>query len=89
MDGFFDNLASKYGEPDSRVKGKGKKRSKGGGAEAEDGGSQQKKSKRVPAQPEIDDEEFEMLQQKLFGDKSKSSDASASNGKAGRNRKVK
>jgi DnaJ homolog subfamily C member 9 len=87
MDGFFDNLASKYAEPELKVKGKGKKR--GGEAEPEEGESSQKKSKRGQAPPEIDDEEFEKLQQKLFGDKAKSSVAPAPKGKAGRGRKAK
>lgn len=85
MDGFFDNLAAKYAEP---AKGKGKKRSKGDEVAAEDDDSQHKKSKGGPAPPEIDDEEFEKLQHKLFGDKAKSG-APASSGKAGRSRKAK
>ncbi|KIM87059.1 hypothetical protein PILCRDRAFT_95931 [Piloderma croceum F 1598] len=89
MDGFFDNLASKYAEPELKAKGKGKKRGKSGEAEPEEGESSQKKSKRGQAPPEIDDEEFEKLQQKLFGDKAKSSVAPASKGKAGRSRKAK
>jgi len=89
MDGFFDNLASKYAEPESKAKGKGNKRNKGSEAGAEEGESSQKKSKRGQAPPEIDDEDFEKLQQKLFGNKAKSSDATASKGKAGRSRKAK
>jgi DnaJ family protein C protein 9 len=89
MDGFFDNLASKYAEPESKAKGKGKKRGKGGEVESEEGESSQKKSRRGQAPPEIDDEEFEKLQQKLFGDKAKSSVAPASKGKAGRSKKAK
>lgn len=71
MDGFFDSLASKYTEPEPKSKGKGKKRSKGVNIEADEGESPKKKSKQGPAPPEIDDEEFEKLQQKLFGDKAK------------------
>jgi len=89
MDGFFDNLASKYAEPESKAKGKGKKRGKGGEAEPEEGESSQKKLKHGQAPPEIDDEEFEKLQQKLFGGKARSSVAPASKGKAGRSRKAK
>jgi DnaJ family protein C protein 9 len=87
MDGFFDNLASKYAEPESKAKGKGKKRS--GEGEAEEGESSQKKSKRGQDSPEIDDEEFEKLQQKLFGDKAKSAFAPASKSKTGRSKKAK
>ena len=63
MDGFFDNLAAKYAEPETKAKGrKGKKR--GNDEEEESSG---KKSKAAP--PDIDDEEFNKLQQKLFGNK--------------------
>jgi len=89
MDGFFDSLASKYAEPETKAKGKGKKRNNGVEGDTEENETSQKKSKRAQAPPEIDDEEFEKLQQKLFGDKAKSSDASASKGKAGRGRKAK
>ncbi|KDQ60835.1 hypothetical protein JAAARDRAFT_91527, partial [Jaapia argillacea MUCL 33604] len=66
MDTFFDSLAAKYAEPEVKSKGKGKKRAK----PAEDVGDApaKKKSKTGPeAPPDIDDEEFEKLQQKLFG----------------------
>lgn len=90
MDGFFDSLASKYTEPEPKTKGKGKKRAKAAEVDEEDE-SPKKKSKRAPAAPpEIDDEEFEKLQQKLFGDKAKSTDAPASKGsKGGKSKKVK
>lgn len=65
MDGFFDSLATKYAEP----KTKGKKRSKRDDEDDEI----PKKSKRRLDPPEIDDEEFEKLQQKLFGEKAKPS----------------
>jgi DnaJ family protein C protein 9 len=68
MDGFLDNLAEKYAEPKSASKQKGKKRG------AADAGGSSKKSK-VEEPPEIDDAEFEKLQQKLFGDKEKSTQA--------------
>ncbi|KAL0946914.1 hypothetical protein HGRIS_013075 [Hohenbuehelia grisea] len=61
MDGFFDSLAAKYAEPEK--KGKGKKR-----AAAVNDDTPAKKSKTAP--PDIDDEEFAKLQEKLFGDKS-------------------
>lgn len=80
MDGFFDSLATKYAEPEPKAKGKGKKRSKRGEDDGEDE-EVLKKSKREFDPPEINDEEFEKLQQKLFGDKAKSSKAPAGRGK--------
>jgi len=64
MDGFFDGLAAKYAEPETATKSriKGKKRARGG----EDPPSP-KKSRFAHPEPEINDEEFEALQQKLFG----------------------
>ena len=59
-----------------KVKGKGKKK-RGKAEEAEEDEEEvqpsprKKARKGVPPPPEIDDEEFEKLQQKLFGDKSK------------------
>lgn len=89
MDGFFDSLASKYAEPEPKGKGKGKKRVKGGEADTEGGEPSPKKSKRGPAPPDIDDEEFEKLQQKLFGEKGRSTQAGASKGKTGKSKKAK
>lgn len=64
---LFDNLAAKYADAEPKRKGgKGRKRAN----ENDDGQAQAgKKSKTVPNPPEIDDEEFEKLQQKLFGGK--------------------
>ncbi|KAK0197125.1 DnaJ-domain-containing protein [Armillaria mellea] len=69
MDGFFDGLAAKYAEPELKFKGKGKKRGKAGDDDSDD--APKKKSKRAapPPPPDIDDAEFEKLQQQLFGDK--------------------
>ncbi|KAI0928732.1 hypothetical protein AcW2_004647 [Taiwanofungus camphoratus] len=72
MDGFFDSLAAKYAEPQTKGK-KGKKRSKA--TEGDDAGEEPpaKKSKKdVLEPPDIGDEEFAKLQQKLFGDKTAS-----------------
>jgi DnaJ homolog subfamily C member 9 len=73
MDGFFDGLAAKYAQPQSSSKpkgGRGKKRAEADSSQGEIlGASSNKKSRRAPTPPDIDDEEFEMLQQKLFGDK--------------------
>lgn len=85
LDGFYDSLAAKYAEPDT---GKGKKRAKDD--DAEDESPKKKKSKRAPAPPEIDDEEFEKLQQQLFGDKAKTAaPAKAKAGRSSRSRKTK
>ncbi|OCH95549.1 DnaJ-domain-containing protein [Obba rivulosa] len=74
MDGFFDSLAAKYADADKPKGKKGKKRGKAA-ADDEDEGSPKKKSKRGASPPPIDNEEFEQLQQKLFGEKAKSSGA--------------
>ena len=67
MDGFFDSLAAKYSEPAPK-KGKGKKRTHD---TAEDESPKKKSRSNVPPPPEIDDEEFSKLQEKLFGGKEK------------------
>jgi len=66
MDSFFDGLAAKYSEPASKdsSRSKGKKR---GNDNVEE--SSKKSRSNVPPAPEIDDEEFAKLQEKLFGDK--------------------
>jgi DnaJ family protein C protein 9 len=77
MDGFFEGLVAKYAESEasSRSQGKGKKRER---EQEEEAVSPKKKSRRGPVVvPEINDEEFEKLQQKLFGDKAKSSTVDA------------
>ena len=73
MDSFFDSLAAKYSEPEP-PKGKGKKKR----AKADDDDEEvvqesprKKTRKGAPPPPEIDDEEFEKLQAKLFPAKSK------------------
>lgn len=71
MDGFFDSLAAKYAESDSSGKSKEKKRSKA--TEEDDVNEPPKKKLHTVSPPDIDDAEFEKLQQKLFGDKSKPS----------------
>lgn len=74
MDGFFDSLAAKYSEPtpksSTRAKGKGKKRNHG---DEEEESPKKKSRKVVPPPPEIDDAEFDKLQEKLFGDRAKPS----------------
>ncbi|PFH54368.1 hypothetical protein AMATHDRAFT_635 [Amanita thiersii Skay4041] len=69
MDSFFDNLAAKYAEPEKKSKGRGKKRAR----EVEEEDQSPKKKRSAPAEPDINDEEFAKLQQKMFGDNSKAS----------------
>lgn len=87
MDSFFDSLAAKYSEPEKvpRGKGRGKKRERE--EDPEEGVSLNKKSRRAAQPvPDIDDEEFTKLQEKLFGDKGKAAEPKAKKEKA---RKVK
>jgi len=69
MDSFFDNLTAKYARPEKKSKVKGKKRAR----EADGEEQSPKKQHTAPKAPEIDDEEFIKLQDKLFGDKAKAS----------------
>jgi DnaJ family protein C protein 9 len=66
MDGFFDGLAAKYADTESggKSRNKGKKRAR----ESDDTDSKKKPRSSQPM-PEINDEEFDALQKKLFGDK--------------------
>lgn len=71
MDSFFDSLAAKYAEPEApKTRGR-KKRSKADEDEEDAQASPKKKARKGVAPPEIDDEEFEKLQAKLFPAKSK------------------
>ena len=90
MDSFFDSLAEKYAEPAPKSK-KGKKRSKAATAEEDEEVPAKKARKGGSDMPDIDDAEFAKLQEKLFGDKAKSSTtASPKKGRtAGRARKAK
>ncbi|TFK42597.1 DnaJ-domain-containing protein [Crucibulum laeve] len=84
MDSFFDSLALKYTEPEGTSR-KGKKRGRNAPATDE---SPRKKSRS--SAPEITDEEFAKLQEKLFNDKTKSSGSSESRVKrSGKGRKGK
>ena len=85
---FLDNLAAKYAEPEPRAK-KGKRKNDApadGGADDES----PKKRKKRDADPdlkEIDDDEFEKLQQTLFRDKG--ADKGAETGKSvGKNKRA-
>lgn len=66
MDGFFDGLAAKYAdtESDAKSRTKGKKRAREG-----EGTDSKKQRRTSQPMPEIDDEEFDALQKKLFGEK--------------------
>ena len=74
MDSFFDNLAAKYAEPEAEKKSgkKGKKRAKDEEEVEEVEASPKKRSrKEVPPPPDIDDAEFEQIQQRLMNGKAK------------------
>lgn len=74
MDGFFDGLAAKYTQPQPVSKpkrGRGKKNAKADDADREtvDASFKKKSRRNTPSPPPaIDDEEFEKLQRRLFGD---------------------
>lgn len=72
MDSFFDGLAEKYAEPAPKGK-KGKKRSKTAADEEDEEVPAKRARKGGADMPDIDEEEFAQLQEKLFGDKAKSS----------------
>ncbi|KAH9901323.1 DnaJ-domain-containing protein [Cubamyces lactineus] len=80
MDSFFDDLAAKYAEPEAKSAKKGRKRAKGAEEEDEEvAASPKKKSKKdVPPPPDIDDAEFERIQQRLMEGKAKRTGASSS-----------
>lgn len=85
MDSFFDSLAAKYAEPEKKSKPRGKKR----GREADNEEQSPKKKKSSVNAPDIDDEEFAKLQEKLFADKAKPSSKSESKQrKSGRSKKT-
>ncbi|GLB34968.1 putative dnaJ molecular chaperone homology domain [Lyophyllum shimeji] len=90
MDSFFDGLAAKYAEPEPKGRGRGKKRGRAAEPEEEEELSPKKKSrKEAPQTPEIDDEEFERLQAKLFGEKAKAASAVPESTKRKARRKAK
>jgi DnaJ family protein C protein 9 len=77
--GFLDGLAAKYtameSSGSSKPKGKGKRKTKA--AETEEDPPKKKARTRKEKTPEIDEEEFSKLQQKLFGGKVKAPAESA------------
>lgn len=71
---LIENLAAKYtAKPKNKGKGKGKKRAH----EDDEEEVPTSKKSRAAEPPEIGDEEFAKLQEKLFGDKAKASSADA------------
>ena len=88
---FLDNLAAKYAEPEPRTK-KGKQKNDASVDGGPDGESPRKRKGRdADSDPkEIDDDEFEKLQQTLFRDKGKGIDKGAETGKsaAGKNKRA-
>lgn len=87
MDGFFDSLAAKYSEPQSKAgsRGKDKKRAVDDSEES----TPNKKSRKNLPPPEIDDEEFAKIQDRLFGDKVKPSSNTPAAKKKSNGRKAK
>ena len=85
MDSFFDGLAAKYSEtaPKDSSRSKGKKRRNDS---VEDNKLSKKSRSNIPPAPEIDDEEFAKLQEKLFGDKAT---PSAPEGRKGKGKRAK
>ncbi|KAJ7685172.1 hypothetical protein DFH06DRAFT_1028594 [Mycena polygramma] len=80
---FFDSLAAKYAEPEPRSR-KGKKRHN---ADSDDAEELPKKKQRGVPPPDIDDAEFEKLQQKLFGDRAQTSAVANPKGRKGKKAK--
>ncbi|KAL6308967.1 DnaJ-domain-containing protein [Sparassis latifolia] len=79
VDGFLDSLAAKYAEPERGANAKkGSKRRDG---PVDDEESPKKKTKKSFDPPDIDDEEFEKLQQKLFADRPKGGSAPGEKGR--------
>jgi len=64
MDGFFDDLAAKYAEPEPSVRSGGNRGKKRKADVGED--PPPKKSKTVPPPPDIDDDEFARIQESLM-----------------------
>ncbi|KIL69736.1 hypothetical protein M378DRAFT_700434 [Amanita muscaria Koide BX008] len=81
-DSFFDNLAAKYVEPEKKPKGRGRKRERA----VDDEDQSPKKRRSVVLPPEIDDEEFAKLQEKMFGNKPKSSKSEQRTRRSGRSK---
>lgn len=89
MDGFFDSLAAKYAEPEPKSKGKGKARAKAIDEDASESSRKRPRRGAPPPPPELNDDEFEKLQQKLFGDKASAKPTAAKGEKKSKGRKAK
>lgn len=86
MDGFFDDLAAKYAEPEHSARSGGSRGKKRKAEVGED--SLTKKSRTVPPPPDIGDEEFAKIQGSLLKKASASSKSrSSSKGEAKRKTK--
>ncbi|KAI1795935.1 DnaJ-domain-containing protein [Ganoderma leucocontextum] len=91
---LFDNIAAKYAQAEPAAKGakKGKKRSKAAEEDEDDevlAASPKKKSRKdIPPPPDIDDAEFEKIQERLMENKANRT-AGAGKGRAGKGRKAK
>jgi len=87
MDGFFDDLAAKYAEPEPSARSGG---SRGKKRKADVGeGPPPKKSKAVPPPPDIDDDEFAKIQESLMTKKTPTSPKPRSTSKGETRRKTK
>ncbi|KAI9446472.1 DnaJ-domain-containing protein [Lactarius indigo] len=81
---FLDNLAAKYAEPEPRAK-KGKRKNDAPASGADDESPRKRKRRNADPDPkEIDDEEFEKLQQTLFRDNGAETGKSAGKNKRAR-----
>lgn len=87
MDGFFDNLAAKYAEPEPSARSGGSRGKKRKADVGEDPPT--KKSKVVSPPPDIDDEEFARIQESLLKKKAAASQKPRSTSKGGTKRKTK
>ena len=87
MDGFFDNLAAKYAEPEPSARSGGSRGKKRKADVGEDPPT--KKSKVVSPPPDIDDEEFARIQESLLKKKAPASPKPRSTSKGGTKRKTK
>lgn len=87
MDGFFDNLAAKYAEPEPSARSGGSRGKKRKADVGEDPPT--KKSKVVSPPPDIDDEEFARIQESLLKKKAPAPPKPRSTSKGGTKRKTK
>ncbi|KAJ7172489.1 hypothetical protein C8R46DRAFT_151053 [Mycena filopes] len=85
-EGFFDSLAAKYAEPEPKSR-KGKKRSHADSTVSDESPKKKQRGGGIPPPPDIDDAEFEKLQQKLFGNDAQTTAGSSSKGRKGKKAK--